>query len=142
MAGAWDANFLPVQTAKLVTGIDPVLKLAINELKGAYQTNAFGAYAIWYGKNRPVRPYLTAGVGLNSITVPQLAYAPQSQLLSLESVSNLTGFVAGGVGANWQFSKPVALFGEANAYWVPAGSPVARTNSYLTAKMGLRFPLF
>jgi len=142
IAGGWDANLLPVQTTKLVTGLAPTLKLTINQLKGVYQTNAFGAYAIWYGKTRTIRPYVIGGVGLNSITVPQLAYDPQVQLLSLESVTNLTVFVSGGFGVNWQFSKPVALFGEANGYWVPATSPVAQTNSFLTAKMGLRFPLF
>ncbi len=143
VAGAWDANFLPVQTSKLVAGLDPVLKVAINQLKGAYQTNAFGVYGIWYGKNRPLRPYLTGGVGLNIITVPELVYTPASQLLSLESVSKASGFLSGGIGINWQFSKPLAAFGEVNAYVVPVSSPVAaKSNSYLTTKIGLRFPLF
>jgi hypothetical protein len=143
IAGAWDAHFLPVQTTKLVAGLNPALKLAINELKGAYQTNAFGVYGIWYGKNRAIRPYLTGGVGLNVITVPELVYNPAIRLLSLESVSTLTGFLSGGIGINWQFSQPIAAFGEANAYIVPAGSPVAAgSNSFLTAKIGLRFPLF
>jgi hypothetical protein len=143
IAGAWDANFLPVQTTKLVAGLNPTLKVAINELKGAYQTNAFGVYGIWYGKSRPLRPYLTGGGGLNVITVPKLVYSPGSQLLSLESVSNLTGFLSGGLGINWQFLQPIAAFGEVNAYIVPASSPVsAQSNSYLTAKIGLRFPLF
>jgi hypothetical protein len=143
IAGVWDANFLPVQTAKLVSGLNPALKVAINELKGAYQTNALGVYGIWYGKKRPVKPYLTGGVGMNFITVPKLVYDSASQLLSLESVSNLTGFLSGGVGIDWKFSKPIAAFGEVNAYIVPASSPVsAQSNSYLTAKVGLRFPLF
>ena len=143
VAGAWDANSLPVQTTKLVHDLDPLLKLSINQLKGAYQTNAFGLYAIWYGKGRTVRPYLTAGAGLNSITVPRLVYDAQIQLLSLESGSMLTGFVSGGLGINWQFSQPVALFGEVSVYVVPAGSVVATgSNNYLTTKLGLRFPLF
>ncbi|MEZ0540334.1 hypothetical protein [Fibrella arboris] len=143
VAGAWDANLLPVQTARLVANVDPALQRIVSELKGVYQANAFGAYIIWYGKDRPLKPYLTGGVGLNSITVPQLVYDAQTQLLSLESASKLNGFVSGGFGINWQFSKPVAAFGEANAYVVPASSPVAvGSNSYLTAKLGLRFPLF
>lgn len=143
IAGAWDANFLPVQTTKLVAGLNPTLKLSIYELKGAYQTNTFGVYGIWYGKSRPVKPYLTGGLGLNIITVPELIYTPVNGLLSLESVSNLTGFLSGGIGINWQFSQPIAAFGEVNAYIIPASSPVAaRSNNYLTAKIGLRFPLF
>lgn len=143
LAGAWDANSLSVQTTKLVAMLDPALKVAVNELKGKYQVNAFGLYAVWYGKNRRVSPYLIGGIGLNSITVPELRYQPQTRLLSLESASTQTIFLSGGFGINWQFSKPVAAFGEASAYIVPASSPVAaRSNNYLTAKMGLRFPLF
>lgn len=143
IAGGWDANFLPVQTTKLVHDLDPVLKVSVSQLKGAYQTNTFGLFGIWYGPNHPLRPYLVAGAGLNVITVPRLAYDAPRQLLSIESATNVAGFMAASIGINWQFSKPVAAFGELGTYLVPAGSPVAAGgNHFLTARMGLRFPLF
>lgn len=143
VAGAWDANILPVQSSRLAADLDPTLKRSISQLKGEYQTNALGVYGIWYGEQRALRPYLTGGLGLISITVPRLLYEPNSQLVSLGSTTRLSIFGAGGVGLNWQFSTPVAAFGEASVYVVPASSPVVSgANNYVTLKAGLRFPLF
>lgn len=143
VAGAWDSNVLPVQSARLLMGLDPTLRGSVATLKGEYTTNALGVYGIYYGTQRSLRPYLLGGAGLNVITVPTPIVNEQTRLLSLESTSSAAFFGAAGVGINWQFSKPVAFFGEASAYWVPASSLVnSGANSYLTAKMGLRFPLF
>ena len=143
LVGAWDSNKLPVQSANLLAKLAPALRGAVAELKGTYLTNALGLYGIRYFKSGRTRPYLTGGVGLNIITVPAPFYNEQTRLLSLESASKLTIYAMGGFGINWQFAKPVAFFGEANAYFVPASSAVASgSNSFLTLKTGLRFPLF
>jgi hypothetical protein len=140
--GAWDNNTLPIQSAKLLAKLDPALRSAITELKGDYITNALGLYGVRYIGKRRVRPFLTGGAGLNIITLPAPNYNPQTQLLSLESASHLTVYAMAGLGMNWQFSKPAAMFGEIDAYVVPAETPAAQSNSFLTTKIGLRFPLF
>lgn len=143
LVGAWDSNKLPVQSANLLARLAPALHGAVAEIKGRYITNALGLYAVRYFKSGRTRPYLTGGVGLNFITVPAPAYNGQTRLLSLESASTLTIYAMGGFGINWQFAPSVALFGEANAYFVPFSSAVATgSNSFLTLKTGLRFPLF
>lgn len=143
VGGAWDSNVLPVQSARLLMGLDPTLRGTVATLKGEYTANALGVYGIYYGTQRSIRPYLLVGTGLNVITVPTPIVNEQTRLLSLESTSSVAFFGAAGVGVNWQVSKPVAFFSEASAYWVPAASLVSSgDNSYLTAKIGLRFPLF
>jgi|GEM_PF-3000418 len=142
VAGAWDSNTLPVQSAKLLAKLDPALRPAIANLKGDYITNAIGLYGIRHIGQRRVRAFLTGGAGLNIITLPAPLYSSQTQLLSLESASHRTLYAMAGFGMNWQFSKPVGLFSEVDAYIVPAETPAAQSNSYLTTKIGLRFPLF
>lgn len=142
VAGAWDSNTLPVQSAKLLAKLDPALRPAIADLKGDYITNALGLYGIRYVGQRRTRAFLTGGAGLNIITLPAPTYNPQTKLLSLESASHLTPYVIVGLGMSWQFSQPVGMFSEVDAYIVPASTPAAQSNSFLTAKIGLRFPLF
>lgn len=143
VVGAWDSNVLPVQSARLLVGLDLSLRGAVTTLKGDYTANTLGVYGIYYGPQRSLRPYLLGGAGVNVITVPTPTVNEQTRQLSLESTSVVAFFGSAGIGLNWQFSKPVAFFGEASAYWVPAASLVSSgANSYLTTKMGLRFPLF
>jgi len=142
--GVWDNNKLPVQSAKLLAGLDPALRTTVTNLKGTYVSNTlglFGQYRLTPGK--AVQPYLTAGLGFNIITVPAPVYNDQTRLLSLESSSVLTLFGAAGAGIHWQLSKSVGVFGEGIVYYTPAKSAVTTgNNSYLTTKFGVRFPLF
>lgn len=143
VAGAWDNNVLPLQTGRLLAGLPSALRGNVTAIKGEYTTNALGLYGLYYPRRGTFRPYLMSGLGLTVITLPRPTFDEQTGLLSLESASSGAFFGAAGVGLNWQFSKPVALFGEATGYWVPTASAVASgANSYLTVKLGLRFPLF
>ena len=140
IAGAWDSNSLTVQTAKLVTNLNPALMESVSQLKGRYKSNVFSAYVIGYAKKHTWTPYVMGGAGLNLISVPRVGYDPNLQLLSFESASSLTILLSAGVGIDWQFSKSASAFVEGNSYFVPFSSPVASNNSYLAAKLGFRFP--
>ncbi len=143
LMGAWDSNTLPVQSTALVANLGPVLQATVAKLKGDYISNAVGLYGLWYLNQHKVKPYLVGGAGLNIVSVPIPVFDPTTKLLSLESAVYPTFFAQAGLGLNWQFSKPIALFAETTILFVPAGSPVsAGGNSLINAKIGLQFPLF
>ena len=142
--GVWDSNKLPVQSARLLAGLDPALRTVVTNLKGKYVSNALGLFGQYrFAPGQSVQPYLTAGLGFNIITVPAPVYNEQTRVLSLESSSMLTIFGAAGGGIHWQLAKSVGVFGEGIVYYTPAKSAVTTgSNNFLTVKFGVRFPLF